>query len=138
MGARCGLFAFRNLWWGAAFAIGLFYSPLSAQDIFIKEPIGLEFGIGVKTTLLSTGLLNDLTHANMSRGGFVESRLCVSSISRVLVRVRAAEIHSMDNKGLEEISWSGGGPGDLLQGQLIKSKRRSAGGNLSFLTGWRF
>jgi hypothetical protein len=67
--------------------IGLFYSPLSAQHISKNEPIEMQFGIGVKTTPLTNALLSEMTHSDISRGVFAESRL---GIYGGWVRVRAA------------------------------------------------
>jgi hypothetical protein len=79
---------FRNLLWGTLLAPWLFYPPLSAQGTHKKAPINLEFAIGAKTTLAAgPTLLKDLTHTNLSRGGFVESRL---SIPLGWVRARVA------------------------------------------------
>jgi len=90
----------------ATVILGLFYSPLTAQHISENEPMQLEFGIGLKTTLPIDGLLNDMTHANISRGVFVESRL---GLSGGWLRVRATmddwgqNIYSKDHQYITEI-----------------------------------
>jgi len=101
-----GLFSFWHLLRGATLALWLFYSPLSAQQIYKKEQIGWEFGIGVKTTLPVTSLLKEITNSNISRGVFAESRL---GNSGAWLRIRAAmddwgqNVYSEDHRYTTEV-----------------------------------
>jgi len=79
-----------NLLYIALPVFGLFYSPLVAQNISHKKlPMELEFGVGIKTVQPLRCLLEDLTKANMSYGGFAESRLRFPG-HKTVIRLRAA------------------------------------------------